>query len=133
MGSPGGTAGGPGTPGGSGTGRAATPAPRSSTGAGTGGGSAAAAKTVTGDAADTMYGPVQVQITVKGGKLTAVNVVEYPGATPRDAQINAYALPQLTQEALAAGSARIDAVTGATYISDRYITSLQNALDKAGI
>ena len=40
---------------------------------------------------------------------------------------------QLTQEALAAGSAKIDAVSGASYTSQGYITSLQSALDKAGI
>jgi uncharacterized protein with FMN-binding domain len=41
-------------------------------------------------------------------------------------------VPQLTQEALSAQSARIDAVSGATYTSDGYIRSLQSALDKAG-
>ena len=39
----------------------------------------------------------------------------------------------LTQEALAAGSAKIDAVSGASHTSQGYITSLQSALDKAGI
>jgi uncharacterized protein with FMN-binding domain len=91
------------------------------------------AVTVTGVAAATRYGPVQVQITVTNGKLTAVNAVEYPIADPRDAQINAYAIPALTQEALAAGSANIDLVSGATYTSDGYINSLQSALDKAGV
>jgi uncharacterized protein with FMN-binding domain len=110
----------------------ATPAP-SSTGSSTGGSSTASAKTVTGDPADTMYGPVQVQITVKNGKLAGVDAIEYPTETPHDEQINAYAIPQLTQEALAAGSAKIDAVSGASYTSQGYITSLQSALDKAGI
>ncbi|MCL2731147.1 MAG: FMN-binding protein, partial [Actinomycetia bacterium] len=40
--------------------------------------------------------------------------------------------PQLTQEALAAQSAHIDSVSGATYTSDGYVQSLQSALDKAG-
>ncbi len=93
----------------------------------------AAAKTVTGDAADTRYGPVQVKVTVKNGKLTAVDAVEYPQQDPRDAQINSYAIPALNAEALAAGSAHIDVVTGATYTSEGYATSLQSALDKAGL
>ena len=92
-----------------------------------------AAKTVTGAAWPTIYGPVQVQITVKAGKITAVNALEYPEGTPRDQQINAYAIPQLNQETLAANSAHIDTVSGATYTSGGYIGSLQNALDKAGI
>jgi uncharacterized protein with FMN-binding domain len=92
-----------------------------------------AAKTVTGAAWPTIYGPVQVRITVKAGKLTAVTAVEYPTETPRDYQINTFAIPQLNAEALAAGSAKIDTVSGATYTSGGYVGSLQNALDKAGL
>jgi uncharacterized protein with FMN-binding domain len=91
------------------------------------------AKTVTGAAWPTIYGPVQVRITVTGGKVTAVAATEYPEETPRDYQINSFAIPQLNSEALAAGSAKIDTVSGATYTSGGYVGSLQNALDKAGI
>ena len=94
---------------------------------------AGAAKTVTGQAWPTIYGPVQVQITVKYGKLTAVTAVEYPTETPRDYQINSFAIPELNSEALTAGSAKIDTVSGATYTSGGYVGSLQNALDKAGL
>jgi uncharacterized protein with FMN-binding domain len=96
-------------------------------------GKSSATKTVTGDAVDTRFGPVQVQITVTNGTLTAVNAIEYPQNDPRDAQINSYAIPQLNREALAAKSAKIDMVSGATYTSDGYISSLQSALDKAGV
>ena len=95
--------------------------------------SATTTKTVTGDAVQTIYGPVEVQVTVKNGKLAAVNAVEYPQESPRDEQINAYAIPALNQEALAAGSAKIDTISGATYTSGGYISSLQSALDKAGL
>jgi uncharacterized protein with FMN-binding domain len=94
---------------------------------------AGAAKTVTGTATDTIYGPVQVQITVKNGKVTAAQAVQYPQGSPRDQQINSYAIPVLNQEAVSARSASIDAVSGATYTSGGYITSLQSALDKAGV
>ena len=87
-------------------------------------------KTVTGAAWPTIYGPVQVQVTVKDGKVTAVTATEYPEETPRDSQINSYAIPQLNSEALAAGSANIDSVSGATYTSQGYLGSLQSALDK---
>jgi uncharacterized protein with FMN-binding domain len=97
------------------------------------GGVTATAKTVTGEAADTRYGPVQVKITVKNGKLVAADAVVYPQNDPRDAQINAYAIPELDKEARAAGGARIDTVSGATYTSGGYVASLQSALDKAGI
>ena len=131
------TGSGPGTSSGTGTSGGAspssTPSGGSSSGGGSGSGGTSSAKTVTGDAADTIYGPVQVQITVKNRKLTAANATVYPTGTPRDAQINAFAIPQLEQETVAAGNANIDAVSGATYTSNGYIASLQSALSKAGI
>jgi hypothetical protein len=103
-------------------------------GSGAGGGTGTAgATTVTGAAASTIYGPVQVQIMVKGGKVTAAKAVEYPQDTPRDSQINAFAIPVLNREAASVGSATIDMVSGATYTSRGYITSLQSALDQAKI
>jgi uncharacterized protein with FMN-binding domain len=90
-------------------------------------------KTVTGDTAQTRWGPVQVRITVKNGKVTDVTAVQYPSDNPRDQEINSYALPQLKSEALAAQSASIDTVSGATYTSDGYRQSLQSALDSAGL
>lgn len=89
--------------------------------------------TVTGSAAQTRYGPVEVQITVTDGHVTAAEAIEYPTQSGRDRSINARAIPQLNQEALAAQSAKIDTVSGATYTSSGYITSLQSALDKAGL
>jgi uncharacterized protein with FMN-binding domain len=95
--------------------------------------SSAATTTVTGSVASTRWGPVQVQLTVSAGKITAVEVVEYPNSNGKDQQINAQALPMLVKETLSAQSAKIDMVSGATYTSDGYITSLQSALDKAGL
>jgi uncharacterized protein with FMN-binding domain len=109
----------------------ASPAASGSAKSGTAG--SAAAKTVTGAAWPTIYGPVQVKITVADGKITAATAVEYPLDTPRDQQINSYAIPQLNAETVAAGSAQIDTVSGATYTSQGYVGSLQSALDKAGL
>jgi uncharacterized protein with FMN-binding domain len=95
--------------------------------------SSAATTTVTGTAADTRWGPVQVQITVSGGKVTAVTVLEQPDSNGRDQEINAQALPILVKETLSAQSAKIDMVSGATYTSEGYVTSLQSALDQAGL
>jgi uncharacterized protein with FMN-binding domain len=84
-------------------------------------------------AADTRWGPVQVKLTLKNGKITDVAVVQYPDGNPRDQEINASALPVLVKETLDAQSADVDMVTGATVTSDGYIRSLQAALDKAGL
>jgi uncharacterized protein with FMN-binding domain len=108
-----------------------------SSGTSTGGTSSSAASagttTVTGSAAQTRWGPVQVRLTVSGGKVTAVDVVEYPDGNGRDQEINAQALPILVEETLSAQSAKIDMVSGATYTSEGYLTSLQSALDQAGL
>ncbi|MEV0476463.1 FMN-binding protein [Streptomyces prunicolor] len=113
---------------------AVAPAPASSnSGTGSGGSSTTGTKTVTGDTAQTQWGPVQVKITVKSGKLTDVTVLQSPSDNPRDQEINSYALPELKSEALAAQSASIDTVSGATYTSDGYRQSLQSALDSAGL
>ncbi|WP_055573666.1 FMN-binding protein, partial [Streptomyces prasinopilosus] len=95
-----------------------------------GGAQAIANGTVTGDAADTQYGAVQVRLTVSGGKITKAEAVQSPKGGQSD-QINAAAVPRLNQAAVAAQSSEIDAVSGATYTSAGYKKSLQSALDKA--
>jgi uncharacterized protein with FMN-binding domain len=87
--------------------------------------------TVNGAPADTQYGPVQVQVRIRGHRIVAAQAVEYPQDTSRDRSINDYAVPQLNQETLDAQSAQIDTVSGATYTSDGYRESLQSALDAA--
>jgi len=90
-------------------------------------------KTVTGQTAQTRWGPVQVQITVSAGKVTAVNVLQVPSGNGRDVEINNQAVPVLKQETLQAQNAHIDTVSGATVTSDGYLTSLQSALNQAGL
>ncbi|EDY60148.2 FMN-binding protein [Streptomyces sp. SID5470] len=96
-----------------------------------GGSAGAAAKTVTGAVSQTQYGPVQVRITVSGGKITKAEAVQAPKGGTSD-QKTALSVPKLNQEAVAAGSADIDSVSGATYTSEGYKKSLQSALDQAG-
>ncbi|MFI5885674.1 FMN-binding protein [Streptomyces sp. NPDC051554] len=118
---------------------AVAPAPAASSSSGansgtsSGGSTATGTKTVTGDTVQTQWGPVQVKITVKSGKITDVTAVQSPSDNPRDQEINSYALPELRREVLAAQSASIDTVSGATYTSDGYRQSLQSALDSAGL
>lgn len=83
--------------------------------------------TFTGDTIDTRRGPVQVRVTLAKGRLTKIAVLK----GRHDEGAGAHAVPRLTQEALAAQSAEIDAVSGATFTSQGYISSLQSALDRA--
>jgi uncharacterized protein with FMN-binding domain len=94
---------------------------------------ASGGKAITGAVAQTRWGPVQVQVTVAGGKITAVDVPQYPDGNGRDQQINSYALPVLIQETVSAQNANIDMVSGATVTSTGYLQSLQSALDQAGL
>ncbi|MEV6329375.1 FMN-binding protein [Streptomyces sp. NPDC051909] len=110
-------------------------APRTTSGtsgaSGTSGGSTT--RSVAGATISTQYGSVQVQITVKGSTITGVTALKSPSSTPRSREISADAIPQLDQRSLAAQSANIDSVSGATYTSAGYRQSLQSALDRAGV
>jgi uncharacterized protein with FMN-binding domain len=87
-------------------------------------------RTLTGDVEQTQYGPVQVRVTVSGGKITTAEAVQNPSGG-RSTQISSDAIPKLNKAAVAAGSTDIDTVSGATYTSAGYRKSLQSALDKA--
>lgn len=89
--------------------------------------------TYTGDVAHTRWGPVEVKIAVSGGTITKVTVLQSPTGNAKDIQINDRALPVLVQATIHAQSAQIDMVSGATVTSDGYLTSLQSALDAAGL
>ena len=86
--------------------------------------------TYTGATANNRYGPVQVQITVTGGKITAAVAVQTP-TDRRSVSINDEATPILASEVLSAQSATIDTVSGATYTTNSYKASLQSAIDLA--
>lgn len=87
--------------------------------------------TVNGTIAQTRWGPVQVQIKVAAGRLTDVVVLQQPTGSAMDQAINGFALPRLRAQALAAQSAHIAGVSGATVTTGGYVTSLQAAIDAA--
>jgi uncharacterized protein with FMN-binding domain len=84
---------------------------------------------ITGHVADTVYGPVQVQLIVRNNKIIKVAILQQPTSTIHDIQIGEFAFPRLISETLVAQNAKIDAVSGASYTSAGYIQSLQSALD----
>jgi FMN-binding domain len=101
------------------------------TGGGTGPGGSPGTRTVTGAVDTTQYGPMQIALTLSGQKITKVTVLQRTDTGSESNQIDSFAIPKLTSETLAAQSAKIDAVSGATYTSAGYIKSLQSAVDKA--
>jgi uncharacterized protein with FMN-binding domain len=85
---------------------------------------------LTGNAIQTPFGTVQVQLTIQSGTITDVQALQLPTGGGHTGQVSAYAGPQLRSEVLAAQSAQINTISGATYTSDGYIQSLQSALSQ---
>ncbi|SDD78275.1 Uncharacterized protein, contains FMN-binding domain [Sanguibacter gelidistatuariae] len=101
----------------------ATPAPGSTT---------SSTVTVAGSVSQTRYGPVQVSVTFTGSTIVDVRTLQSPSAERESVQIAARSTPTLAKEVLAAQSATIDTVSGATYTSEGYRESVQSAIDQVG-
>ena len=87
--------------------------------------------TFSGPSINVNYGNVQVQITVKDGKITDATALQAPSG--RNDRWTNMALPILKKQTLAAQSASIQGASGASYTSYGWYTSLQGALAKAGL
>jgi uncharacterized protein with FMN-binding domain len=86
--------------------------------------------TATGPLIETLYGPVEVRITVAAGTITEIAEVKLPSEHLHSRWIRANLVPQLRQRVLTAQSADVDVVSGATYTGQGYLASLQGALDQ---
>jgi uncharacterized protein with FMN-binding domain len=82
----------------------------------------------TGSLVPTIYGDVQVRVTVASGHLADVQAVTLPNDRARSAEISRLAEPLLREEAVQARSAQIDTISGATFTSLAYAQSLEDAL-----
>lgn len=87
--------------------------------------------TYTGPETDANWGEVKVQVVISDGRISDVQFLDYPSDRSRSRSINSQAVPQLTQEAIAAQQANVDVVTGATDTSEAFIESLTAALHQA--
>jgi uncharacterized protein with FMN-binding domain len=91
----------------------------------------AQALSFTGDVTITRYGNVQVKITVQGGKIIDAQAVQVPtGTSDRYTQMS---VPVLRERTIAAQSANIQGVSGASFTSYGWYTSLASAIAKAGL
>ena len=73
-------------------------------------------------------GTITVQVTVSGGKITAVDILSAAGETG-----SYFASAQgVVSKVLSSQSPNVDAVSGATYSSNGIIQAVQNALSQAG-
>jgi uncharacterized protein with FMN-binding domain len=87
----------------------------------------------TGPSVNVYYGYVQVKAVISGGKIADVQFLQYPSDRQTSVMINTQAMPLLKQEAIAAQSASVSGVSGATETSGGFIQSLDGALTKARV
>ena len=113
-------------PGNSGSG---APAPSRSPGSGT----TARVRTATGAMVGYGYGELAVKVTVKGNQITGLSLVTLRTADQFSQQLADQEIPVLRSEVLKAHSARVNAVSGATFTSQAYLDSIQSALDKLNV
>ena len=113
-------------------GTAGTGSPGSSA-AGSAGAAAKAGGTYAGSVVQTRFGAVQVQITVKAEAITDVEALQLTNDDRKSVQISNRAAPLLRSEVLAAQSADVQTIGGATVTSDAYLSSLQAAIDAANL
>jgi uncharacterized protein with FMN-binding domain len=84
----------------------------------------------TGAVARTDYGAVQVRVTVTHGRIVNVTALRLPHGNQMDVQLSKPAARVLERRVISAQSANVDMVSGATYTSQGYLSSLQSALDR---
>jgi uncharacterized protein with FMN-binding domain len=85
---------------------------------------------VTGPAVESGYGPVQVRVSGTATSISKITILQYPTGDRHSLQISQYALPTLISQTMKAQSAKIDGVSGATYTSQAFYSSLVSALKK---
>ncbi len=110
---------------------AAGPTPATPTAAAPATSPAAPSGTFDGSVVQTSYGPVQVSVTIANGTITEVTALQLTNDGGRSVMISKHAAPILRGEVLTAQSAQVQNVSGATYTTNGYLTSLQAALDAA--
>lgn len=89
--------------------------------------------TVDGASASTRWGPVQVELQLQNGRIVGVKLLKQPSGNAMDTFIGTRALPVLINATVDSQGKHVDMVSGATFTSGGYLTSLQSALDGAGL
>jgi uncharacterized protein with FMN-binding domain len=88
--------------------------------------------TYTGASVDTRFGAVQVQVTISGGAITDVQPLRLTDRGGTSVAISNQVAPLLRNEVLQSQSAHVQNISGGTYTTQAYLSSLQSALDQAG-
>jgi uncharacterized protein with FMN-binding domain len=95
--------------------------------------SAAVSGTFDGASIGTRYGKYQAEITVTAGKVTNISMLKSGSSDGTSQQISGYALPQLISAVLQQQTAKVNYVSGASYTSQGFTASVQDAMTQAGL
>ena len=121
---------GPGAPAGAGLSTpAAQPTGHGATSGAAGSGTGGPPRTATGTQVSFGYGTLEIRVTVRGSRIANLAVAELQTLEPTSQAISEQAIPELRSEVLAAQSANVQGISGASYTSTAYVQSLQAALD----
>jgi uncharacterized protein with FMN-binding domain len=91
---------------------------------------AAKVRSATGEEVNYRYGIIAVRAFVSGRKLVRISIPVLQVEAQLSQQLAQTSIPVLEHEALRAQSARVATVSGATWTSEGFAMSLQNALSK---
>lgn len=97
-----------------------------------GGAGSAKDGTYDGDVVQTRYGPMQVEVVIKGGKIESATALQHPGGDRESEQINAQVIPMLNEAIVKYQTLNFGNVSRATISTNGYKESAQSALDQAG-
>jgi len=88
--------------------------------------------TFDGDTVQTVYGPMQVEVVIKGGKIDSATTLQHPGGDGTSDQINSQVVPMLNGAIVQYQTLNFGNISRATISTNSYKQSAQSALDKAG-
>ncbi len=94
---------------------------------------AAATGTFDGAAVRTPYGSYQAEIIVTAGKITDISMLQSGNSDGTSRQISGYALPQLIKAVLQKQTANVGYVSGASFTTQGFESSVQSAMQSAGL
>jgi uncharacterized protein with FMN-binding domain len=97
-----------------------------------GGSSSTKDGTFDGPVVQTVYGPMQVEVVIKGGTIMSATTLQHPGGDRTSDQINSQVVPILTKATTDYQSVKFGNVSRATISTGAYKQSAQAALDQAG-
>jgi len=95
---------------------------------------AATVRSATGPSVNYFFGTLSVKVTASGSTISSVSIASLSdGGNPRSQSIDQQSIPMLIQQVMAAQSSNIQGVSGATYTSEGFYTSLLGALKQLGL